>query len=176
MYLDISGTTASWVAALISATATGITLWVRWRDRPEADFFLEPGQVNMTQRLLRAGFNAPRMHDEALIVVNTGDGDAYRLLVTGKGCRVRGIAKDAEDQRGFRPFIVVPRLGPGDQFMVLVWNDEGTTPDQRAFCIEWLSSPTRHRRTGRKTIRRDEVLDKFPGEVERYQETSDTGG
>jgi hypothetical protein len=162
------GALASWIGAAISATATGITLWMRRRDRPEADFFLEPAQVIMGPRLVRQAFDAPRVHDEAISVVNVGDGDAYRVIVTSVGCRIRPFVKDADDKRGLRTFVVVPRLAPGDSFMLLAWNDEGTTAAQRIFKVTWLNSPTRHRRSVTKEIRRDEFIEAYPGEAQRY--------
>lgn len=156
------GTVSSWVAAIISATATGITLWVRRRDRPEADFALETMQVLVSTAELRRSFGALRMHDEALSILNVGDGYAFRVQVDAVGCRVRPMVVDKQDKRGFRSSAVIPRLGSGEDFALLVWNDSESTAEQRVFKISWLNSPTRHRRLMTTEIRRSEVIDSYP--------------
>ena len=47
--------------------------------------------------------------------------------------------------------------------MLLVWNDEGTAPGQRVFKVSWLNSPTRHKRARTREVRRDELINEYPG-------------
>ena len=67
------GTVAAWVAAAISATATGVTLWIRRRDRPEAEFLLEQAQIlwgHQGRHDVLKSFGAPRPPDEVLSLIN----------------------------------------------------------------------------------------------------------
>jgi hypothetical protein len=161
------GRLASWIGALISATATGATLWFRRRDRPEADFHLEQAMLALGpqgRQLIQRSFGSDRDHDECLTVINVGDGTAYNIVVTSQSSRVRPLLKDREDKRGFRNPVVVPRLAPGDDFMLVIWYDEGVAREDVVFRVEWLNSPTRHKRQMANEIRRRQVLTTYPGE------------
>jgi hypothetical protein len=166
------GTLASWIGATISALATGTTLWLRRRDRPEADFYLEQAAIvlgDRGRRLVQQSFNSDRDHDECLNLTNIGDGAAFGVVVTSRGCRVRPLAMDADDKRGFRTSLIQARLEPGDSFMILIWNDAGSSPDEIVFKVEWLNAPTRRKRRMSKSMRRSDVVDRYPGE-EHYGE------
>ena len=88
--MDLGGL-ASWVAAAISATRS-------MRMRTCACSMTK----SASGRMLRHFFNAPRAHDEAVTVVNVGDGHAFRVVVTSVGWGVRSIIKDENDKRGLR--------------------------------------------------------------------------
>jgi hypothetical protein len=171
--IDDIGTLASWIGASISAAATGTTLWLRRRDRPEADFYFEQAAIEMGPRgrqLIYKSYNPSRDQDEVLSVTNVGDGSAYNVVVSSRGCRVRILINDPDDKRGLRTPIVNARVAPGDSFMLLIWNDFGVLPDEIVFRVEWLNSPTRHKRRMAMEFRRSDVLNEYPGES-RYKKT-----
>lgn len=167
IHLEDIGTLASWIAAVISATATGITLWLRRRDRPEADFLLEQAGIQLGPRgrqLVWQSYRPDRDFDDCLSVINVGDGTAYGVTVTSNAARVRPLIPDSSDKRGFATPVIVPRLPPGEDFMLVVWTDEGASRDDVAFRIEWTAAPTRHKRKRSMIIARSSVLTEYPGE------------
>lgn len=161
------GALSSWIAASISATAMGATLWLRRRDRPEPDWLVDRGAIEVGRKLkpwvTRPGENPDP--DLVAMVTNVGDGAAYRVEVTGVGCEIRTLQVDDTDKRGANLSAVVARVEPGDTFVVLIWSDFGSLPSERSLQINWRYSPTRHQSSGAVTVPFSEVRG-FPADVE----------
>jgi len=133
----------------VSTLGAGIVLWVRWRDRPEADWHFSKFEVPDRQSFL--GYLLSQ-HDGVrpdlkIECLNIGDGAAHAVSVTNKGCKVALMVRDSADLRGFRTPVIEPRVLPGQGVGVLIWLEH---PIKRPVSLDvhWTRPPTRHHRTG----------------------------
>lgn len=131
---------ASAAVALLSAL---LTLWVRWRDRAQADW-VAGAQATTTSSGVRWSFFTLR---------NCGDGTAYRLVLIGEHCTA-GLVDHRLDEACERipvPYAVAPQVPPGEEVSVaasMVLGDAQHLGTQAGIVtIEWLRTPTRHHRT-----------------------------
>lgn len=156
------GTISSWIAAAISAGATGTTYFLRRRDRPEPAWFLEAGKVDLPDRFLARlqQTRRDRIPHATIRLINVGDGDAFAVRLVGNNLdlvvwREPGHGSDG----GFET--VIPRLAAGESVWVLAWNIPFTLPTEQKIGMSWISSPTRHGRRG-KAAYPVESIDGYP--------------
>lgn len=142
----------AWVAlisAVVSALGAGTVLWVRLRDRPEAEWHFSKFDFPMTDHAtayLKSYHGEMRPH-LTMECRNIGDGAAYAVSVRTVGCEAAIVVRDMTDRRGFRTPVVEPRVATGDGIGVLLWFNEHPRPSLIRFDLDWTSPPTRqHRR------------------------------
>ncbi|WP_163275361.1 hypothetical protein [Cellulomonas iranensis] len=141
---------ATWGAAAVSLIGAAIVLWVRWRDRPQADWVVLPDRPFWTDT---GRGEHPGTWDLQVRLMNCGDGPAYRVVLRGVGCHAFFVdMSEAEDGT----FVRNPRgpyasVAPGEVLEVKALLD---APQQSArphlrdamVTVTWLRTPTRHRR------------------------------
>lgn len=145
--IDI-GSVASWVAAGIAALSAGIVLWVRWRDRKQPDWIVTPvgWKPNVASGVFEVWFDA----------TNVGDGEAHQVRLVGHGSETefRKVDTPIDEYSGHW---VSPIVRPADSIRVYAnmpaldsgWLDRrGETLVE----IQWLATPTRHRKLRRVYI------------------------
>lgn len=145
---------AAWAGALVAAIAAGITLWTRWRDRPEVvwHFGLDGLQLSVerAQPLKRDGYMPHRI----VRVTNAGDGNAHAVSVTGDNIAAQLLDLEAQgDPRGFATPEVAGWVNPNAHLLVAVWvnsvdgGDGSRIVDGDAVLrVEWTEGPVKHRR------------------------------
>ncbi|WP_282946943.1 hypothetical protein [Cellulomonas endometrii] len=141
--MDDGQTVIAVVSAVIAALSAGLTLWVRWRDRAQADW-VAIAQAETRRHGYRQVF---------FILRNCGDGTAYRLLFAGEHCDarfvVRGLQSDGTEVSVPRGLIA--QLPPGAEIEVtarmLIADAERLGTEAGVVSLQWLRTPTRHRRT-----------------------------
>jgi hypothetical protein len=146
------GAVSAWVAASIAALSTAWGAWLRARDRPEADWqLLGEGRVTVRETPDFVEFcdrngGTPMRIDE---LVNSGDGDAYRVMLVPSACLLGFVVIGDRYTSGFAYGSEVPRIKSGDSVLVVMWDylpDGHPDKGDPGFALEWLSSPTRHQR------------------------------
>lgn len=128
-------------AAVSTAIATGVTLWLRQRDKPEPDWEVRitEGHGAITKEPSDdARFRSPY---SIVAVMNVGDGAAYQVMVEGIRCFAehRVVDRQGSTMKTTRLLPVVPS---GDSFDVRVFYATGISPDMYVR-IEWVPAPTR---------------------------------
>lgn len=158
---------ASWAGALVAAVAAGITLWTRWRDRPEVvwHFGLDALQIGPAQAevLERDG----RMPYRFVRITNTGDGNAHAVSVSGVNIAAQLLDLGTQDARGIGTPTVIGWVNPNGHVIVAVWilaldGEDGSrvVDGDAALTVEWTEGPVRHRRDRRQTL---VILGSTPG-------------
>ncbi|NKY08953.1 hypothetical protein [Cellulomonas hominis] len=136
-------TVISVASAGIAALSAGLALWVRWRDRAQADW-VAIAQAESRQHGYRQVFFTLR---------NCGDGVAYRLVLTGEHCDARFLITGPQPDRSnvAVPRGLVAQLPPGGEVEVtarmLVADADRLGAEAALVTLRWLHTPTRHRRT-----------------------------
>lgn len=146
------GAVSAWVAAAISLTSLGATLWLQWWRRPSVEWLLD-GHV---REAWDSGKRVEGRYTVFLQLVNCGDGAAY------------GVETRRCNGAGFTPFTVFEggSVAPGEKVEVIMrihldhWQTCWVEP-------AYTSSPTRRHRQLRRgpRYRIAEVLadpDRFP--------------
>lgn len=147
----------NWISpmcAVITIVLTFINIWRSTRNRDEAQWlFLEHKSVleaNLkpvdTVVGLRQYFSNPGEPepDKVIELVNSGDGDAYKLKVTGTGCTAwfMEMRKEGEMNIFSRPS-AIHRVKPGDTILLLVFTEAATPEDDVIIDLQWTVRPTR---------------------------------
>ncbi|WP_061960632.1 hypothetical protein [Demequina flava] len=161
------------IATAVSVTAT-LVLSLFWRmlDGRRAEWV-----AHSSKSTWRYDGESPQSAAAALEceVANTGDGDAYRVEVTGAGCQVFVQGEKRTSSHGFgswrEQFALVPRMGSGDHFHLTVTCDPGVWHEAR-IVFTWTASPTRFRRLSRRmrTMRLSDVAPRPPLTEEKLNE------
>lgn len=141
--VGVAAAVASAVAAIVS---TCLVLWLRYRDRPAAEWMVEPlyfVQSPAFDRIWRQVRSGPP--HEQIVVTNVGDGTAYRLRAEGVGCKVLLYRADASDSRGFATPSSISHLRTGEHFGLFIWHDKPSLREAERVKLLWRESPTRHR-------------------------------
>lgn len=155
---------AAWVAGVSALIALGsliITLWVRARDRKEADWWLliEDADFDIRLRQRFVDFVDEEDKPKNIALFNDGDGPAYRVQLSGTGIRsVVFLMPDPNAEQEVRLSDIAPRVGSGEHITVLLWIDEGFDLHQMEVLIRWRLTPTRHRVDEQKTVRMRDQL------------------
>lgn len=144
MDLGLVLTVVATAAAVSTAVATGTTLYLQQRSRPEPDWALGghwdwPGEYASDEEYAKAPPNLLGT------INNAGDGPAFRLAATGVGCephlgRSLPRASGSGSSNVHVAFHAV--LHPGDESTVVVTIAESQVSEARVF-VEWTRSPTR---------------------------------
>lgn len=155
-----AGTVSSWVAAGIALGSLGITVWLRGRDRAEADFVLgshsmpQIPDVNRTEVVTFADMTMER-RVFTVAVANDGDGVAHRVVFDGEGiAKAVALTPDPTTEGSVLPWESVPRIEPGEVLFVVIWPErENSVQSDLLLHIRWRRSPTRHRRDAETWVR-----------------------
>lgn len=150
---------ASWAGALVAAVAAGLTLWTRWRDRPEVmwHFGLDGVQADpgAAAQLARDG----RLPDMCVRVTNVGDGNAHAVSVSGIGIAAQMLELDHRYVRGMGTPTVVGWVPPSAHVLVAVWVQSTDKSDgsravkgDAVLHIEWTEGPVSHGSNRRQSI------------------------
>ena len=134
-------------AAVATALATGVStflsaLW-RWRDRAEPEWALNArdfgGFTNMGDR-----GHAPKV---TVDVTNVGDGDAYKVTVTGGELKSEPfVGRHIEGRRMASVSQPMAVVRTGESFGVIVTAKDASAWDAASFTVSWWHAPTRRRR------------------------------
>lgn len=139
------GTTSSWVAATVSLTSAVLSIWIPWRNRPQASFtpiehVLKEGDV----MLIPARGEHPDQQITAAThrmfnIVNSGDGDGYSVSIAFLNCTGRTAMKCSDGTYSLA--ISGGSFSTKDNLWVFV--------DKRSMCssssleVHWITPPTR---------------------------------
>lgn len=133
----------AWAAGVSTAIATGVTLWLRQRDKPEPDWRVEisrtaQAQVDRTDR----DFPDARLRSPYAVVTvtNQGDGYGHGVQVTGINCLAEFMAPPGAI---LSPPLTLPNVGPGDSFEVRAFHAGNLHGKKSLLRIEWTPAPTR---------------------------------
>jgi hypothetical protein len=150
---SVVGVAAAVASAAAAVVSTAIVLWLRYRDRPSADWLVEPltlAEGNASRALFaQTGRGKP---SESITITNVGDGSAFRVEVTGFGCKVMGFIHDESDKRGYRTPSTLARVTPSESFGIFIWHDDIKKREESRVVVNWLEAPTRHKKTRRESI------------------------
>lgn len=145
-----AGTVSSWVAAAVSVGSLFATLWVRERDRPEADLVLGSNTLRgLSARARRDVATFAGMSDRSefnvCVIANDGDGPAHRVAFDGEwiDCAI-AVVPDPNDTSDVIPWKVYPRIAPAEAVFVFIWRKPGA--EKGPMHARWRMSPTRHGR------------------------------
>ena len=140
---------SSWVAAVISVTALGVTLWVRARDRTEPAWYVEDmlgDPIDEVAGSLKEASGRPALESLMLSASNDGDGAAHRVRFTCDMAQVVMVIGDTSDQRGWRLSRSAERVPPGGNVALYLWGTDGPNLTDAVLTVRWRRSPIRHRR------------------------------
>ena len=139
---SFTGTTATWVAALISFISVVINIWLPSRHRPQASFTLiklypRPLFQKFQEREPDAFMRYMNIHD-AYHLQNVGDGAGYNLSISFLNCNGMTTTSTEQDPRD----IVTDRVfSTNDDIWVLV--EHSSICKSSVLEVHWVTPPTR---------------------------------
>lgn len=147
---DVVLTSIGTAAGVSTAVATGVTLFLRHRDRQEPGWAItgaprQPDRENYGV--------APELHGH---LDNAGDGTAFRVTAAGLQCEVRPTGP--RSAHGSVQFTHVAAMAPGGSIDLWAqcpfenWNSA-------AIIVEWTRPPTRLRKRLSQTLPLREIAD-----------------
>ena len=148
-------------ATVSTAVATGVTLWLRFRERPEPDWVV----TTTVHRYTDADFGNGEPRLEAWgALSNVGDGSAFRVSLApleSKGSFQIRTGSNLIPRQNIRH---VALMGPGDEasFVLSAGPDNF---DKVSFTVEWTVSPTRKGKRRKQTFRLADIAER-PAEPE----------
>lgn len=167
---------ATWAAALVALISVLVTLWVRYRDRPSAQWYFGQDMVISAPSHFYSKGNPPHAFYS---LTNIGDGSAHGLQVTAsKDTEARFFQANSSDARGFSFLPIHGMVTPNETISIAVWvhteerDGSQVLPSGEGFLtFSWTESPTRHKRHRLQTFRfLGEKLG--PGEIKRQRNKS----
>lgn len=134
-------------AAVATALATGVStllsaMW-RWRDRAEAEWAVDPSEFGGFDSYGDRG-SKPRVTVE---LTNVGDGDAYKVSMSGAHLKSEPFTGRRGEARRFIPTSQpVAVLRTGDSLVAIVEAESTEAWERASFMVSWWHAPTRRRR------------------------------
>jgi hypothetical protein len=158
-YWSVVGVAAAVASAFAAIVSTGLVLLFRYRDRPVAEWIIEPLAFRKSTALVEHLVTLNRgPADKVVAVTNVGDGAATSVRAYGSNCAVLLFVFDESDSRSFRTPSIVARVQPTEVLGVFVWHNDPAKSNESTLLLEWSEMPLRHARRRLKEISIESTL------------------
>ncbi|MEE8725002.1 MAG: hypothetical protein SOH95_05390 [Bifidobacterium crudilactis] len=142
----------SLASAVIAVVSMIVTVWVPLHRKSEANWTLLRNFIPEGSQLSEAIYGLSDVlstrdlaePDYIFELVNTGDGDAFNVKVSSKGCSalMYGRYRACEPESSVGEMSVRGFMGNGDSVYILIW-DTPNASSTKSLDIHWVTPPTR---------------------------------
>lgn len=154
-------------ATVSTAVATGVTLWLRFRERPEPDWVVSAYAARSNGS--RGGVPITELNVYGRLT-NVGDGNAFRVTLEAPRAQNVGLIDRSGPIRGIATRARHLALSsPGDE---AEWglNCEPEQWDDVEIVLAWTISPTRKGKRRKQTFRLSDLAERPAAEVKAPEE------